>query len=97
MQTEPIEVEHNADESRFETAVNGKLALLNYRMKGTAIVFTHTEVPAEFEGRGIGSKLARAGLEYARNSGMKVVPLCPFIAEYVRRHPEYQDLVASHA
>lgn len=94
MDTERIEVEHNSGESRFEAELNGKLALLTYRLRDSSIVFLHTEVPPEFEGRGIGGKLARAGLDYARSSALKVVPKCPFIAEYIRRHPEFEDLLA---
>jgi predicted GNAT family acetyltransferase len=96
MEPDKIEVEHNADESRFEVALDGKLALLNYRLMGASIAFIHTEVPADFEGRGIGGKLALAGLEYARTSGLTVVPRCPFIAGYIARHPEYADIVALH-
>jgi hypothetical protein len=53
----------------------------------------HTEVPAELEGHGIGGRLAKAGLEFARQENLKVVPSCPFVAAYIRRHPEYLELV----
>ncbi|RMF40140.1 MAG: N-acetyltransferase, partial [Anaerolineae bacterium] len=55
--------------------------------------FTHTGVPEAIGGRGIGSKLARAGLKYARQQGYRVRPLCWFVAGYIQRHPEYQDLL----
>ena len=57
------------------------------------IIYTHTEVPDALEGRGIGSKLARTVLDYARAAHLAVVPSCPFIRAYIARHPEYQDLV----
>ncbi len=62
---------------------------------GTAgqIVFTHTGVPPALEGRGIGSALAKTGLEYARANNLEVVPLCSFVRGYIERKPEYQDLV----
>ena len=86
-------VNHNTDQSRFELEKDGALAVLEYELEPGKIVFTHTGVPAELEGQGIGSRLARAGLEYARQLGLKVVPLCSFIAAYIHKHPEYKDLL----
>jgi predicted GNAT family acetyltransferase len=57
------------------------------------LILVHTEVPTEFAGHGIGSKLVRAGIEFAREQGVVVVPLCPFATNYIRRHQEYIDLV----
>ena len=79
---------------RFEAEVEGKMGVLEYRMAGHSIVFTHTGVPPEIEGRGIASELTRAGLEYARAQRLKVVPQCPFVREYLARHSEYGDLVS---
>ncbi|MEJ7709072.1 MAG: GNAT family N-acetyltransferase [Pyrinomonadaceae bacterium] len=88
-----ITIQHNEAGKRFETRVGGQLAFVEYQMSGkTTIAFTHTEVPQGFEGRGIGSKLVHAALEHARGRSLKVVPLCPFVAAYVQRHAEYQDL-----
>jgi predicted GNAT family acetyltransferase len=87
-------VKHNPQASRFEVEKEGSLALLEYVQQGDRIIFTHTGVPSALEGQGIGSRLARAGLEYARTQGMKVVALCSFVAAYIQKHPEYQDLLA---
>ena len=87
-------VKHNPQASRFEVEKEGNLALLEYVQQGDRIVFTHTGVPSALEGQGIGSRLARAGLEYARAQGMKVIALCSFVAAYIQKHPEYQDLLA---
>lgn len=87
-------VENNQLENRFEAKVKGGLALLEYRLHGDTIHFVHTEVPNESEGRGVGGQLAKAGLEFARENKLKVAPLCSFIAVYIKRHPEYVDLVA---
>ena len=87
------EVRHNPSASRFELQIDGQTAVLEYALQGDTITLVHTEVPAELEGRGFGSQLARAGLEYARKNGLKVVPVCEFVAGYIERHPEYQDLV----
>jgi predicted GNAT family acetyltransferase len=83
----------NGDEQRFELVVDGLTAFAAYQRDGNVIVFTHTEVPPELQGRGVGSALARGALDAARAEGAEVVPLCPFIASYIRRHPEYLDLV----
>jgi predicted GNAT family acetyltransferase len=84
---------HDEDGQRFFIAANGATAELAYRTAGNQIIFMHTGVPAELEGRGIGSALAKAGLEYAREHGMEVIPLCPFVRGYIERKPEYQALV----
>src|SRR5690349_4710371 len=95
MQTEPdtIKVENNEAEERFEAQIDGHLAVVEYQRRPGVIVYTHTEVPDALEGRGIGSKLARTVLDYARREQLAVVPSCPFIRSYIARHPEYQDLV----
>lgn len=84
-------VENNEAESRFE--VGGGDAVLEYELSDGEIALTHTEVAPELEGRGIAGKLARAALEYARERGLKVVPLCGYVEAYIRRHPEYEPLV----
>src|ERR1700733_4709780 len=88
------EVEHNEGASRFEWSPDRKAAYLTYRRRQpNSIVFVHVEVPPEFAGRGIGSKLALAGLEFARAQRLEVIPMCPFVAKYISRHREYMDLV----
>ncbi|WP_433498018.1 GNAT family N-acetyltransferase [Sphaerimonospora sp. CA-214678] len=90
-----IEVAHNPEASRYEIRVDGVLAgFADYRTRpGARMVFTHTEISEEFGGRGLGSRLIREALDSARAAGATVTPLCEFVAEYIRRHPEYQDLV----
>lgn len=90
---EEIAVQHNEAVGQFEANVRGFLAVTEYRRVKNRIIFTHTEVPQALEGQGVGSKLAETALEYARQEGLEVMPLCPFIAGYLRRHPEYQSLV----
>lgn len=86
-------VVHDKDAHRFVVTENGDAAELAYRTAGNQIIFLHTGVPAALEGRGIGSALAKAGLEYARQQELEVVPLCPFVRSYIGRKPEYQPLV----
>ncbi|MDP9848959.1 GNAT family N-acetyltransferase [Streptosporangium lutulentum] len=91
---ENIEVSDNPGSSRFEILVDGEVAgFAQYRRRPHKIFFTHTEVRPEFEGMGLGSRLAAGALDQSRASALPVVPLCPFIARYIRRHPEYKDLV----
>lgn len=68
---------------------------LAQRVAGAVITFVHTEVPSELEGRGVGGELVRSGLEYARSNALRVVPQCSFVASYLKRHPEYTDLVTA--
>ena len=88
------EVIHNSAEQRFELAEGGHTAIASYRLEGDKISFTHTVVPEEIEGRGIGSRLIRAALDQVREQGLKVEPLCYFVKGYIERHPEFQDLLA---
>ena len=82
--------------SRYELRLHGRLiGLAAYRRRDTRIVFTHTEVADEFEGRGFARKLAAGALDDARRQSFEVVPLCPFIASYIARHPDYEELLAA--
>ncbi len=89
------EVRDNRQEGRFELALEGgQTAYVEYEEAGEGILaLTHTEVPAEFEGKGIGGALVKGVLEIVRGQNLKVVPVCRFVSVYLRRHPEYQELV----
>lgn len=88
-----IVVKNNEAAHRFEVQVGGHLAVAAYRREGDKIIFTHTEVPDELEGHGIASTLIQNALATAREQHLSVVPQCPFVASYIRRHQEYLDLV----
>lgn len=83
--------DESAEEWRFE--LDGQRAFIAYERSGDRIVYLHTEVPPQLEGHGVASILAKAALDDARARGQKVVALCPFVSAYIRRHPEYADLV----
>jgi len=89
-----LNVEHNFDARRFEIHYGDQMARLEYHLRGRTIVYTHTVVPLALEGHGIAGRLARAALDYDRDRGLSVVPLCPYVADYIGKHPEYEDLVA---
>lgn len=90
-----IAVINNEAAHRFEATVNGLRALLTYRRFPDQIIFDHTEVPPPLEGKGLAAKVTRAALDFARSNNLRVVPLCPYAASYIRRHPEVQDLVSA--
>lgn len=87
------EVERNEAEGRFEIRVGDDVAFADYRIDGGSIVFPHTVVPEAFQGRGFGRRLVEAGLGYARQEGLKVVPRCSFFQRHIARHPEFRELV----
>jgi predicted GNAT family acetyltransferase len=79
---------------RFEATVDGELAgFLVYRLRPGLLALIHTEVEEGFEGHGLGGRLARFALDQARADGLAVLPFCPFVAEWLRRHREYVELV----
>ena len=82
-------VRHNEAAHRYELETEHGLAVAVYRQQGDSAVFTHTEVPPEDEGKGIGGRLVRAALDDMRQRGLKIVPACSFVVAFVRRHPEY--------
>ena len=91
---QPPQVRENAERKRFEIDLgDGQLAIAEYTLPAGKIMFTHTEVPPEHEGKGLGSALIRAGLAAARERGLQVIPICPFFARYMQKHEEVQDLL----
>lgn len=88
-----LDVHHDPDTRRFHTRVEGHEAELLYSLRDGRMVIDHTGVPDAIGGRGIASILVKAALDLARARGWRVVPACSYSAAYVRRHPEYADLV----
>lgn len=84
---------HNEEKSRFETKVEGFLSLVDYTKKDNVFFVTHTEVPPQLEGWGIAGALTKTLLNYIRDNGFKVSPICPYTKVYIQRHPEYEDIV----
>lgn len=88
------EVTNNEARGRFELVVDGARAVAQYALEGEVMRFTHTVVPQEVEGRGIGSRLIKGALDEARSRGLKVDPVCPFVRAYIEKHSEYRELLA---
>ncbi|HEV2927860.1 MAG TPA: GNAT family N-acetyltransferase [Propionibacteriaceae bacterium] len=88
-------VTDHPEASRYELrAGDTVVGFARYHLRAGTIVFTHTQVSDEYEGQGAGSQLAQEALDDARRRGLRVVALCPFIAGWIQRHPDYADLVA---
>jgi hypothetical protein len=90
---EMTEVVNNKARHRYELAVDGHVAATYYQIAAGVITFTHTEVPPELGGKGIGSKLIKGALDQVRAEGLKVVAQCPFVKAYIEKHNEYADLL----
>ena len=87
--------QNNKKEFRFELIPNeGTLAFLSYRWLKGRMVLLHTFVPEQLRGTGKGEELVRLVLEYARKEGLKVIVYCPFVAAFLHRHPEFEDVAA---
>ena len=88
------EIRNNEESSRYETTIDGHTAYTAYDQDDSGrVVFTHTVVPDELSGRGLAGALVKHALDDARSRDKKVVPQCSYVASYIRKHPEYQDLV----
>jgi len=91
-----LEVVNNEADGRFEVRLGDQVAYAEYRLLATGILCPHTEVPSAFAGQGVGGKLVRAAMAFARERGDVVIPVCPFVGGYIASHPEYHDLVHPH-
>jgi uncharacterized protein len=90
-----LTVTNNEAGERFEMLVDGLRAVLTYRRFPDRIVFLHAEVPQSLEGQGLAAKVTRFALDFARANHLRVVPCCPYVSNFIRKHAEYQDLVSA--
>ena len=91
--TEPLDIVMNERLHRFEATLDGETAFADYQLSPGVLTLPHTVVPAAFAGRGVGGRLAQAALGYARAHGLKVKPTCSFMAAYVGKHREWDDVI----
>lgn len=89
------DVVDDTEKHQFEISLDGEVAFAEYRLAEGVIILPHTVVPEAFEGKGIASRLARYAMQYARDHALKIIPVCPFMAGYMAKHPETHDLVHS--
>jgi uncharacterized protein len=88
-----MQIENNESAHHWEARLGEYVAFSNYRLNGNTLHFINTRVPPELEGQGVAGRLVKAALDDARTKNLTVVPICRFVAAYIRRHPEYRDLV----
>jgi uncharacterized protein len=94
METDTFTIEDNTEKNQYEAKQDGKvIAFAEYRPIGQSIMFTHTEVDDNLEGKGVGSKLIRFALEDTRAKGVTAIPMCPFVKIFIQRHKEFIDVV----
>ncbi len=91
-----LEITHNPSEKRFEVWVDNLLSKLDYLEDGKNFVITHVGVHPALRGHGVAGKITEASLVYAKEHGLRVVPMCSYAAAYIRRHPEYAELTRQH-
>ncbi|MBE2226559.1 MAG: N-acetyltransferase [Ignavibacteria bacterium] len=84
----------NTERKQFELNAEGHTARIEYMIMANKIFLTHTEVPGELEGKGVGSKIVHLALEEIEKRGLKLIPLCPFVAKYLTKHPEWNKILA---
>ena len=94
---EKLEVIHNAEKYRFETWIDNQLSKLDYLLDEDTIVMTHVGVYPEHRGQAVAGKLVEIALKYAEENSLRVIPMCPYVAAYIRRHPQYMDLTKQRA
>ncbi len=88
------ELVDNTERKQYEFHIEGYVPKIEYiKTKNGEIYLTHTEVPVALEGRGIGSQLTEKTLVYIESKGLRIVPLCPFVAGYVKKHPEWKRIL----
>lgn len=88
------EVKHLPEQSRFELDLDGKAAYADYHLSGNVVTIFHVYTPVEFRGKGIAASVAKYALDYIREHNLKIVPQCPYMRDYMDKHPEYQDLLS---
>lgn len=93
MEISPLK--RNDDKRRFEVEAEGHTAFIEFITdKDHNMYLTHTEVPAALEGKGVGKDIVVKSLTYIKDNGFKLAPLCPFVAAYLKRHPEWKEILA---
>lgn len=92
-----LPITNNEARHRFETTLQGHTAFITYKLRPGVITVLHTEVPPAVAGKGIASAMTRHVLDHIAHENLKLVPLCPYMAAYLKKHPEYQYLVKEKA
>ena len=97
MKYEEEKLQINSASNRLELEIEGSTAFIEYKLAGHTLFLIHTEVPHELEGKGVGAAIVQKALQHAKDSGYKIVPICPFVQAYLERHKEWNGIVAPDA
>jgi uncharacterized protein len=92
MKLEDLQIVHNPTENRFEVFIDGQLSKLDYIEDGNTIIMTHVGVHPQHRGSGVAGKITQVALEYAKEKNLRVMPMCSYVAAYIRRNPHYIEL-----
>ncbi len=95
--TNELEIVQNPAENRFETWIEGRLSKLDYLEDRDTIVMTHVGVHPDDRGQGVAGKITEVALVYARGKSLRVIPMCSYVAAYIRRNPQYAELTKQRA
>lgn len=87
------DIQHNREQYRFETTIDNLLCVIDYRLDGNNLTLPHVGVAQALEGRGIAGELTQTALDWARAESYRVIPVCPYVQAWLKRHPDYQDLL----
>ncbi|HKP31737.1 MAG TPA: GNAT family N-acetyltransferase [Chitinophagaceae bacterium] len=97
MNYDDLKLQVNSASARLELEVEGTIAFIDYKLSDKTLFLIHTEVPSELEGKGVGKAIVEKALQYAKENNYKVVPLCAFVQAYLKRHKEWNDIIAPDA
>jgi predicted GNAT family acetyltransferase len=97
MENDQLQLVVNDKLSHLELAVDGYTAFIKYKLIGSKMFLIHTQVPEELKGKGVGSAIVEKALRFAREKGYAIVPICPFVQAYLKKHPEWGDIISKDA
>ena len=90
--TMKYDIQHNQSQHRFETTIENLLCVIDYSLNDTNLSLNSVRVPKALEGRGVAGELTQTALDWARSKNYRVIPVCPYVQAWLKRHPEYQIL-----
>jgi predicted GNAT family acetyltransferase len=93
MKYEELSLKDNTELNRFELDVDGSTAFLEYKRSRDWLFLNHTEVPEIIGGKGVASAVIQKSFQYAKDNNYKIVPICPFVQSFLKRHPEWNEIV----
>jgi predicted GNAT family acetyltransferase len=97
MKYEDLTLKDNTELNRFELEVEGSTAFVEYKRSKDWLFLNHTEVPQAIEGKGVAGAIVQKTLQYAKDNNYRIVPICPFVQSFLKRHPEWNEIVVPNA